>query len=176
MIGLSRGRQGPNPLGDPVGRMPDSAATKPSDAAEQPVSTSGLHSGPPGHRAVSLADGSGQRDFAPIPGHHDAEHGRQGQNADDTQPGNCGQRDASAGEQFRHVEDRKAGAAEPGPAHLTIPDVAQRAVAEGLNEGPGDQPNLQIGLADDLGRGRVLGRLGGQRGNPAGPIEDVRPL
>src|SRR5208283_6074322 len=59
------------------------------------------------------------------------------------------------------------------PAHMAGIDLVRLARTQRLLEGHVDEADLHALRADDLGGGGVLGDVGGQRANAAGPVEHL---
>src|SRR5580704_4570728 len=111
----------------------------------------------------------GKNHFASIPKRAVSTRARQPRNVEGAGHESEGdRRKYAARKNFGQKVCEKSRASQPRPPHLSIPDFGRAAVTKRLREGPIDEPDLETGVANDLGRCCVLGDFLTQCFDPAG--------
>src|SRR5215469_16901131 len=86
------------------------------------------------------------------------------------------ERAETTGQNLQRIVLPKRGLPQLRPPPLTRPYFARGAVAEGLLERRADEANAKPQVAHELGRGRVLRRLGREQSNAAGSLDLAAPI
>src|SRR5262249_55125892 len=155
---------------------PDEAATETAADPEQRQEDVTQDKGRRRSKAKMPAGRARERGFGAIP------HGRDCNDAAQRQPQRRndirgrGERGETAGQKLQRIILPERGLPELRPAQLTRPHFAGGAIAERLLERRVDQANVQPKVAHEFGRGRILGGLGREQSNAAGPLDLAAPI